>query len=86
MSRKTSANISISARGGDDPKEYFVPEGFKGKIAAFGSDAPHLKGFERKIICGPGSILRAHTPEEDVLLSDIDKAITNNIKFYETVY
>lgn len=86
MTRKNSANISISARGGDDPKEYFVPEGFKGKIAAFGSDAPHLKGFERKIICGPGSILRAHTPEEDVLLSDIDKAITNNIKFYETVY
>lgn len=86
MTRKNSANIVISARGGDDPKEYFVPEGFKGKIAAFGSDAPHLKGFERKIICGPGSILRAHTPEEDVLLSDIDKAITNNIKFYETVY
>ncbi len=86
MSKKNSANIIITERGGDDPKEYFVPEGFKGKSAAFGSDAPHLQGFERKIICGPGSILSAHTAQEEVLLSEIDKAITNNIKFYETVY
>ncbi len=84
MSGKNNPNIVISARGGDDPREYFVPEGFKGKCAAFGSDAPHLHGFERKIICGPGSILCAHTAEEEVILSEIDKAITNNITFYET--
>lgn len=85
MARKAGANIEIIPRGGDTPLEYFVPEGFKGKPAAFGSDAPHLQGFERKIICGPGSILCAHTAGEEVLTSEIDKAVTNNIRFYETV-
>ena len=85
MAKKANANIEITPRGGDTPLEYFVPEGFKGKPAAFGSDAPHLQGFERKIICGPGSILCAHTDVEEVLISEIDKAVTNNIRFYETV-
>lgn len=81
MNRKR-ANINITARGGDIPREYFVPEGFKGKTAAFGSDAPHLRGFGKKIICGPGDILCAHTSDEMVLLKDLDEAIDNNIKFY----
>lgn len=75
-------NISIIPRGGDTPHNYFVPDGFKGKTAAFGSDAPHLQGFGHKIICGPGNILCAHTSDETVLLKDIDDAIENNIKFY----
>lgn len=79
---KKRANINITERGGDVPHEYFVPEGFKGKTAAFGSDAPHLSGFGHKIICGPGNILCAHTAEEMVLLKDLDQAIENNIKFY----
>ncbi len=84
MAGKNSPTVEVTPRGGDTPLEYFVPEGFKGKSAAFGSDAPHLHGFDRKIICGPGSILCAHTADENVLITDIDKAITNNITFYET--
>lgn len=84
MKNKRSGNIIIENHGGDAPMEYYVPNGFKGKPAAFGSDAPHLEGFEHKIICGPGSILDAHTDHEQVSLQDIEKAIANNIKFYET--
>lgn len=83
MQRKNSSHLQVTLRGGDEPREYYVPEGFKGKVAAFGSDAPHLQGFEQKIICGPGSILDAHTDKEKVLLKDIDIAINNNIRFYE---
>lgn len=83
ISKKASKILEITPRGGDAPLNYFVPEGFKGKPAAFGSDAPHLQGFEKKIICGPGSILVAHTQDEFVQITDIEQAITNNIRFYE---
>ena len=85
MQKKANDRIEITYRGGDEPREYFVPEGFKGKPAAFGSDAPHLAGFEKKIICGPGSILSAHTPQEEISLDDMEIAITNNTKFFKTV-
>ncbi len=84
MEKKACPNIHIEYLGGDKPLNYFVPDGFKGKAAAFGSDAPHLEGFEKKIICGPGSILDAHTFGEFIKLKDIDIAITNNLIFYES--
>ena len=84
MEKKNSSTLSVTFMGGDPPREYYVPEGFKGKVAAFGSDAPHLHGFEKKIICGPGSILDAHTQDEKILLEDIEIAIKNNIVFYES--
>lgn len=75
--------IEVKALGGDEPREYFVPEGFKGRPVAFGSDAPHLGGFARKIICGPGSILTAHRDDEHILYRDMEKAMENCISFFE---
>ena len=77
--------IEVIARGGDDPCEYYVPEGFKGKPVAFGSDAPHLAGFELKTICGPGSIFVAHRDDESIKFDDIQTAIDNYIKIYDSV-
>lgn len=76
--------LSVRARGGDSPAMYHVPEGFKGKPVAFGSDAPHLQGFEKKIICGPGSIFTAHTDNECVTVSELEKAVQNYMSFYES--
>ena len=75
--------VEVVARGGDAPCEYYVPEGFKGKPVAFGSDAPHLAGFERKIICGPGSIFVAHRDDEQITFAEMEKAVENYIKIYE---
>ena len=76
--------VEITALGGDAPCEYFVPEGFKGKPVAFGSDAPHLAGFERKVICGPGSIFTAHRDDEKISFAEMEKAIENYIAIYES--
>ncbi len=81
MSRPRT-NIEVKALGGDEPREYYVPERFKGRPVAFGSDAPHLSGFEHKIICGPGSILCAHRDDEHILYRDMEKAVENYIRFY----
>ena len=74
--------MSVKAYGGDAPTMYETLEGFQTKPVAFGSDAPQLKCFDRKILCGPGSILVAHRPEEHIMLSDIETAVGNYVRMY----
>jgi len=81
---KPRMNVEVTARGGDDPREYYVPEGFKGKPVSFGSDAPHLAGFDKKTICGPGSIFVAHRDEENLRFDEMEIAINNYLKIYES--
>jgi len=76
------APISVRFIGGDIPAEYTVFDGFPSGPVAFGSDAPHLSNFKRKIICGPGSIRYAHRDDEHVLSADLEKAVENYIRFY----
>lgn len=75
--------MSVNVLGGDSPTMFDTLEGFETKPVAFGSDAPQLTNFRRKILCGPGSILVAHRPEEHIALSDLEKAIENYVHIYE---
>lgn len=77
--------MSVKAFGGDSPTRFEVLDGFPAKPVAFGSDAPQLKCFRRKILCGPGSIFVAHRPEEHILLKDIEDAINNYIRIYTDI-
>lgn len=85
MHEQQSSELAIIERGGDKPARYHTVEGIPSKLASFGSDAPHLSGFEHKMICGPGSILVAHRENEQVTLQEIQIAIDNYIKIYETL-
>ena len=78
-------SMSVKAFGGDTPTRYEVLDGFASKPVAFGSDAPQLTNFRKKILCGPGSILVAHRPEEHIRLSDISDAIENYVKIFERI-
>ena len=77
--------MSVKAFGGDSPTRYETIEGFPVKPVSFGSDAPQLTNFKRKILCGPGSILVAHRPEEHIALADLETAIENYVLMYETL-
>ena len=77
------AAMSVKAFGGDSPTRYETFEGFDTKPVSFGSDAPQLTNFRRKILCGPGSILVAHRGDEQIALSDLEKAVQNYVKIYE---
>ena len=81
---KRRPGVEVVARGGDAPCEYYVPAGFKGKPVAFGSDAPHLAGFDKKTICGPGSIFVAHRDDEQITFAEMEKAVENYLKIYES--
>ena len=77
--------MKVTAFGGDAPTRFEVLDGFETKPVSFGSDAPQLKCFGRKMLCGPGSILVAHRDNEHILLSDLEKAIENYIEIYKTI-
>lgn len=77
--------VTVKSLGGDSPTRYEVLPGFDVKPVAFGSDAPQLSNFSRRILCGPGSILTAHTPGEQVRMSELQAAAENYVKMYHQI-
>ncbi len=75
----------VNPLGGDEPLDYFCDvEGIDSRTVSFGSDAPRLTKFGRRSICGPGSILTAHTDHEYVLLSELELAVKQCVKIFKT--
>ena len=79
------ARITVTPRGGDTPATYWTVEGLPAGPVAFGSDAPHLKNFTHKAICGPGSITVAHRDDEHVLVAELEKAVEQYLEIYQSV-
>ena len=77
--------MKVTAFGGDAPTRFEILDGFDTKPVSFGSDAPQLTCFGRKMLCGPGSILVAHRDDEHICLSDLEKAVQNYIDIYKTI-
>lgn len=83
MMTEVSKVAGVRFIGGDIPASYLTFDGFPAGPASFGTDAPHLTNFRRKIICGPGSIRHAHRDDEHVLTADLEQAVRNYIRFFE---
>lgn len=77
--------MSVTAFGGDAPTKFEVFEGFDVKPVAFGSDAPQLRNFTHKVLYGPGSILTAHRPDEQIALADIAQASADYVNIYKNI-
>ena len=76
-------DVLVESFGGDTPMHYLTLKGFETATVSFGSDAPQLSNFSEKILCGPGSILVAHTPDEYIRLNDIRTAADNYVRMFE---
>ena len=85
MRAQAGDTLQVEEFGGDAPARYFTLPGFPTKSVAFGSDAPHLTNFDRKVICGPGSITVAHRDDESVALADLEQAISNYVSIFQQV-
>ena len=82
MEEAQSGRLAVTPRGGDTPARYWTVEGLPAKSVAFGSDAPHLKNFTHKAICGPGSITVAHRDDEHVRVADLATAVDQYLALY----
>lgn len=83
MRAQASDTLRVEPFGGDAPARYFTLPGIPSKPVSFGSDAPHLSNFDRKVICGPGTITVAHRDDEFLAFADLEQAISNYIHIYE---
>ena len=79
-----AGTLSVTPRGGDTPATYWTVDALPARPVSFGSDAPHLKNFVYKAICGPGSIQHAHRDDEHVLVGDLEKAVEQYLTLYRT--
>ena len=86
MRAQAGETLRVEEFGGDAPARYLTLPGFQQKTVAFGSDAPHLSNFEKKIICGPGSITVAHRDDEYLSFADLEQAVTNYVRIYESYH
>lgn len=80
-----SDDIEIEALGGDSPSRYVTVEGMPQTVVSFGSDAPQLSNFRHKSLCGPGSILVAHTADECIKWSEIELAVEQYKQIVKTL-
>lgn len=78
-------HLEIEARGGDRPLRYDTVDGLPTAPASFGSDAPHLTNFSRKIICGPGSIRHAHRADETISFDEMETAVRQYTQIYKAL-
>ena len=81
----SSGSLTVTPRGGDTPARYWTVDGLPAKSASFGTDAPHLKNFTYKAICGPGSITVAHRDDECIRVADLETAVEQYIKLYKSI-
>ena len=86
MRAQACETLQVEEYGGDAPARYLTLPGFPSKPVSFGSDAPHLTNFREKIICGPGSITVAHRDDEFLAFADLETAINNYVKIYESYH
>ncbi|MDD5361798.1 MAG: M20/M25/M40 family metallo-hydrolase [Ignavibacteria bacterium] len=70
-------NTDLRTIYGDEPIEFYSPDGFEKGIVSYGSDAPDLYNLGRRLLYGPGTILVAHTENEFVEISELEKAVIN---------
>ena len=85
MRAQASDTLRVEPFGGDAPARYFTLPGIPSKPVSFGSDAPHLSNFDRKVICGPGTITVAHRDDEFLAFADLEQAISNYVNIYQQV-
>ena len=69
--------------GGDKPTKFHLVPGIDQCTVAFGSDAPQLHNIPRKMLCGAGSILVAHSPDERVLMSQLEEMVQKYVMIYK---
>ncbi|MFT7669410.1 MAG: acetylornithine deacetylase [Planctomycetota bacterium] len=65
------------------PVEFHVPPDHEAEVVAFGTDAPHMRRWGKALLCGPGSIMDAHTDGEKVSKLELREAVALYVKTVE---
>lgn len=75
MDSLRSDNVIITLMGGDAPVEFHILDGFDTISVSYGSDAPYLTNFSHRMLYGAGSIVTAHTENEQVTMAELEQSV-----------
>lgn len=67
------------------PIYFHYIDGFEAGVVAYGCDAPSLTNLGKPLLYGAGSITTAHTSEEQVTVTEIEKAIVDLKEIYKSL-
>jgi acetylornithine deacetylase len=65
------------------PKKFYTVDGFETGVVAFGTDAPSFTNVPNILLYGPGTILVAHTENEQINIKDMYKAVEDVKKIFK---
>ena len=65
------------------PKKFHTVDGFETGVVAFGTDAPSFTNVPNILLYGPGTILVAHTADEQIKIKDMYKAVEDVKKIFK---
>lgn len=75
MNKLISPTTKLKILSSSSPMKLKTVKGFKQCTVSFGSDVPHLQSLGTPLLIGPGSILKAHTDDESIAVSELEKAV-----------
>ena len=81
----TDEETEVKFGYGDKPMDFITVDGFESGIVSYGTDAPELFNLGECLLYGPGSILDAHTENEFIKISDMEKAVSDHLKIYNVL-
>lgn len=70
------AQVRLDVPYRSDPILFRCPRGSKGEVVAFACDLPLLPAWGEPILVGPGSINDAHAAGENVVLDEVEAAVS----------
>jgi acetylornithine deacetylase len=75
LERIVNARATVEYLSENEPLRLFTVEGFETEVVRFTTDIPYLTNWGAPLLCGPGSILVAHTNGERVPRRELSDAV-----------
>ncbi|MEI6804941.1 MAG: M20/M25/M40 family metallo-hydrolase [Myxococcaceae bacterium] len=70
-----SPSTKLKVLTASSPLLFEAISGFETCVVRFGSDVPHLKSIGTPVLLGPGSILHAHTAQEQISVAELEQSV-----------
>jgi acetylornithine deacetylase len=75
LEQATAAVAEVEYLSAHDPVRLLALDGFEHCVVRFTTDIPYLSNWGKALLLGPGSIFVAHTDNECIAKSEIQRAI-----------
>jgi acetylornithine deacetylase len=72
---RMSANIRVDVVAWNDALVLEAPAGYVTDVVPFNTDAPYLRVVAPVVLCGPGDIRCAHSPDERINFEEFDEGV-----------